>query len=139
MLLPDISLIIYPVFAVVYMLLFTNGLHCCLKGATTLCTALQVSDVSYYSLTQWPLMFYAYTVLCSTCQPLLISFHRKHLLERGALDPQYCVQKHSDGTVTLPVSLSALSHLDPLTLQSSVAQDSSCEIIQIQVANPIVT
>ncbi|XP_017329489.2 tRNA wybutosine-synthesizing protein 2 homolog [Ictalurus punctatus] len=53
--------------------------------------------------------------------------YRKHLLEKGALDQQYSVEKHSDGTVTLPVFPSALCHLDPLTLQ-----DSSCEIVQIQ-------
>ncbi|XP_060783533.1 tRNA wybutosine-synthesizing protein 2 homolog isoform X2 [Neoarius graeffei] len=62
--------------------------------------------------------------------------YRKHLLEKGALDPEYCVQKHLDGTVTLPVSPSAVSHLDPLTLQSSVAPDSSCEIVQIQAPQP---
>lgn len=63
------------------------------------------------------------------CIHLLIPFYRKHLLEKGALDQQYSVEKHSDGTVTLPVFPSALCHLDPLTLQ-----DSSCEIVQIQVA-----
>ncbi|GAA6095260.1 tRNA wybutosine-synthesizing protein 2 homolog isoform X1 [Tachysurus ichikawai] len=63
--------------------------------------------------------------------------YRKHLLEKGALDQQYCVQKHSDGTVTLPVFPWALSHLDSLTLHSSVDQDSSCKIVQMQVPQPL--
>ncbi|XP_053361266.1 tRNA wybutosine-synthesizing protein 2 homolog isoform X2 [Clarias gariepinus] len=58
--------------------------------------------------------------------------YKKHLSENGALDQQYCVQKHTDGTVTIPVFTSTLSHLDPVTLQSSVAPDSFCEIVQLQ-------
>ncbi|XP_072519184.1 tRNA wybutosine-synthesizing protein 2 homolog [Salminus brasiliensis] len=58
--------------------------------------------------------------------------YRQHLLEKGVLDLQYCVQKHSNGVVTLPILPSALPNLDLLSLQSSVAEDSSCEILKIQ-------
>ncbi|KAL6480126.1 hypothetical protein MHYP_G00111590 [Metynnis hypsauchen] len=63
--------------------------------------------------------------------------YRRHLLAEGVLDLQYCVQKHSNGTVTLPVLPSALPNMDLLSLHSAVAQDSqdssSCEIINIQI------
>ncbi|KAG9272742.1 hypothetical protein AMEX_G13763 [Astyanax mexicanus] len=60
--------------------------------------------------------------------------YRKHLLEQGVLDLQYSVQKHCNGSVTLPVLPSAVPSLDLPSLQSHVAEDthSYCEIIQIQ-------
>ncbi|XP_026878372.2 tRNA wybutosine-synthesizing protein 2 homolog [Electrophorus electricus] len=59
--------------------------------------------------------------------------YRKHLLSSGVLDLQYCLQKHSNGTVTLPVRPSALPRLDLRALQDSVAQGSSCELFKTQV------
>ncbi|KAG5263573.1 hypothetical protein AALO_G00266270 [Alosa alosa] len=57
---------------------------------------------------------------------------RKHLQSKGALDLRYSIQKHSDGTVTLPIVPSSLPQLDLSTLQCSVAHGSMCEIVQIQ-------
>lgn len=45
----------------------------------------------------------------------------------------YCAQKHSDGTVTLPVVASVLAQLDLVAIKEHVAQDSFCEIVDIQV------
>jgi len=45
----------------------------------------------------------------------------------------YCAQKHSDGTVTIPVRTSVLAQLDLVALKEHVAQDSFCEIVDIQV------
>lgn len=59
---------------------------------------------------------------------------RTHLQSKGALDQRYSVQKHSNGTVTLPVLPTSLPLLDLATLQDSVAYDSTCEIVQIQVS-----
>ncbi|XP_062379926.1 tRNA wybutosine-synthesizing protein 2 homolog [Sardina pilchardus] len=58
--------------------------------------------------------------------------YRKHLLSKGALDLRYRIQKHSNGTVTLPLVPSSLPQLDLSSLQCSVAHGSRCEIVQIQ-------
>ncbi|XDV37324.1 hypothetical protein PO909_006941 [Leuciscus waleckii] len=58
--------------------------------------------------------------------------YRKYLLSQGVLDRMYCAQKHSDGTVTLPVVASVLAQLDLVALKEHVAQDSFCEIVDIQ-------
>ncbi|XP_066505047.1 tRNA wybutosine-synthesizing protein 2 homolog [Hoplias malabaricus] len=58
--------------------------------------------------------------------------YKKHLLALAVLDKQYCVQKHSDGTVTLPILPTSVKHLNLLSLQSSVDPNGSCEIINIQ-------
>ncbi|KAF4104833.1 tRNA wybutosine-synthesizing protein 2 homolog [Onychostoma macrolepis] len=58
--------------------------------------------------------------------------YRKYLLSQGVLDRKYCAQKHSDGTVTLPVIASVLAQLDLVALRKDVAQDSFCEIVDIQ-------
>ncbi|XP_062855977.1 tRNA wybutosine-synthesizing protein 2 homolog [Trichomycterus rosablanca] len=59
--------------------------------------------------------------------------YKKHLLALGALDRQHCLQKHSDGTVTLPILTSTLCQTDLLTLKNTVDPNGCCEIIQIQV------
>ncbi|KTF95100.1 hypothetical protein cypCar_00025195, partial [Cyprinus carpio] len=58
--------------------------------------------------------------------------YRKYLLSQGVLDRKYCAQKHPDGTVTLPVIASVLAQLDLVALTKDVAQDSFCEIVDIQ-------
>ncbi|XP_016407881.1 tRNA wybutosine-synthesizing protein 2 homolog [Sinocyclocheilus rhinocerous] len=58
--------------------------------------------------------------------------YRKYLLSQGVLDRKYCAQKHPDGTVTLPVIASFLAQLDLVALTKDVAQDSFCEIVDIQ-------
>ncbi|XP_076851249.1 tRNA wybutosine-synthesizing protein 2 homolog isoform X2 [Brachyhypopomus gauderio] len=59
--------------------------------------------------------------------------YRKHLLSKGVLDLQHCVQKHPNGTVTLPIRTSTLAHLDLQALGITDAQGSSCEILRRQV------
>lgn len=58
--------------------------------------------------------------------------YRKYLESQGVLDRRYGAEKHSDGTVTLPVVASALPQLDLVALKEHVAQDSFCEIVDIQ-------
>ncbi|XP_051514101.1 tRNA wybutosine-synthesizing protein 2 homolog [Myxocyprinus asiaticus] len=57
--------------------------------------------------------------------------YRKYLLSQGVLDRKYCTQKHPDGTVTLPLRASDL--LDIVALKEYIAQDSFCEIVDVQV------
>uniref|UniRef100_A0A673GJA8 TYW2 N-terminal domain-containing protein n=1 Tax=Sinocyclocheilus rhinocerous TaxID=307959 RepID=A0A673GJA8_9TELE len=48
----------------------------------------------------------------------------KYLQSQGVLDRKDCAQKHSDGTVTLPVVASVLAQLDLVELMKHVAQNS---------------
>uniref|UniRef100_A0A672MWW4 tRNA wybutosine-synthesizing protein 2 homolog n=1 Tax=Sinocyclocheilus grahami TaxID=75366 RepID=A0A672MWW4_SINGR len=69
---------------------------------------------------------------CCISSPPRGCFSRKYLQSQGVLDRKYCAQKHSDGTVTLPVVASVLAQLDLVELMKHVAQNSFCEIVDIQ-------
>lgn len=58
--------------------------------------------------------------------------YRKYLESQGVLDRRYGAEKHSDGTVTLPVVASVVPQLDLVALKEHVAQDSFCKIVDIQ-------
>ncbi|KAL0974108.1 hypothetical protein UPYG_G00215460 [Umbra pygmaea] len=55
---------------------------------------------------------------------------RKHLQAQGVLDLRFCMQKHSNGTVTLPIIPSCLDQLDIQSLQNRVG--STCKIVKIE-------
>ncbi|KAJ8015736.1 hypothetical protein DPEC_G00029250 [Dallia pectoralis] len=57
---------------------------------------------------------------------------RKYLQAQGVLDLRFCMQKHSNGTITLPVIPSCLPQLDLESLRNRFASGGTCELVRIQ-------
>ncbi|XP_034147523.1 tRNA wybutosine-synthesizing protein 2 homolog [Esox lucius] len=57
---------------------------------------------------------------------------RKYLQAQGFLDLRFCMQKHSNGTVSLPIIPSCLPRLDLESLQNKVACGGRCEVVRIK-------
>ncbi|XP_028816248.1 tRNA wybutosine-synthesizing protein 2 homolog [Denticeps clupeoides] len=74
------------------------------------------------------------SVTCVKVPQRYAQVYREHLQSAGVLDQRFCLQKQSDGTISLPVLLSALPKLDLMSLQRAVPPDSSYELVQVQLS-----